>query len=335
MYGKSAKEVVLWIFLYICFVVVAGLLLLCAWGMFSRDVIRFLNYAIVVSILGAILFGLCLNALDRTETVRKQTLIKNKRYMEHMMYYQSKTIINDHGEIIIDMVSDEELLKLRKENEALKLAVQNTSHTIREMEKLRATERRGYQNQYNELVTKYERVQNDLMQYQQLFYAARDKNKADEKEWRGKLEISHLEHMELRAWRKTEKARKKRDDKLRSRVQKIRKRKKVTGVVVAANDLAVASKTARECSIPDHRLEISNAIIALAEYLRPYNPSEELQIYLWDCRTVEALLNDIRESVVKTAFGGDWEGHILAGLIGLNVIKPSISISLKKLLKGA
>lgn len=328
MYGKSVKETILWVLLLVCFAFVAGLLLLCAWGMYSRDFIRFLNYAIAVSTIGAALLALCVDALASAETERKRERIHDKRNVERMMYYESKTIINKDGEIIIEMASDDELLRLRKENEALKLAVQNTSHTVREMEKQRAAEREGYRNQYNTLLDRYESARNDFKQYQRLFYAARDKNKADEKEWRGRLEISHLDHMELRAWRKTEKARKQRDDKLRSRVQKIRKRKKVIGLIDAAGDLAVASKTERECNIPAHRLEISNGIIALAEYLKPYNPSEELQVYLWDCRTAENLLDDIRAAIVKTAFGVDWENRILSGLVGLNIITAAVFASI-------
>ena len=328
MFGKSAKEVVLWVLLLICFAFVAGLLLLCVWGMYSRSFVRFLNYAIAVSTIGTILLALCVDALASAETERKYAQIHDKRNVERMMYYESKAIINKDGEIIIEMASDDELMKLRKENEALKLAVQNTCHTVREMEKQRAAEREGYRNQYNTLLNKYERSQDDFKQYQQLFYAARDKNKADEKEWRGRLEISHLDHMELRAWRKTEKARKQRDDKLRSRVLKIRKRKKVSSLIVAAGDLAVASKTERECNIPAHRLEISNDIIALAEYLKPYHPNEELQTYLWDCRTVEILLDDIRTAIVKTAFGVDWESRILSGLVGLNIITAAVFTSI-------
>lgn len=250
------------------------------------------------------------------------------------MHFESKTIINKGGEIIIEMVSEQELLALRKENDALKLAIHNVSHTVREVEKLRAAEREGYRNQYNALLHKYERSRDETTQYHRLFHAAREKHQMAEKEWRKRIEISHLEHMELRAWRKTEKARKQRDDKLRNRVQKIRKRKKVNSLIVVAGDLAIASKTERECNIPAHRLEISNAIIALAEYLKPHNPSEELWIYLWDCRTAETLLHDIRESVVKAAFGIDWEERILAGLVGLNVIKPHIPMALKKLSKA-
>lgn len=318
MYEKNVKETVLWGLFYLCFAVVAVLLLLCVWGMFSRDFIRFFNHAIVVSALGMILLGLCVDALESAGATRKQT--QHKRNTEHMMHFESKTIINKAGEIIIETFSEQEILALRKENEALQLAIQNLGHTIHEVEMQRAAEREGYRNQYNALLDKYERRDDDVRQYQRLFDSMREKRRAEEKEWRDRIEISHLEHMELRAWRKTEKARKKRDDKLRSRVQKIRKRKKVVGLVTAATVFAVASGVEREHNITDHHLEISNAVIALAEYLQPYDPSEELQIYLWDCRTAKALLNDIRSSVVKTAFGVEWENRILSGLVGLGIV---------------
>lgn len=321
MHGKRAKEVVLWILLFLCLAVMAGLLLLCAWEMYSQGFTRFLVYAVFFSIVGAILSGLCVEALANAEIMRKK--IQVKMDAELMMHIENKTIINNKGgEIIFEAISEQELSTLKKENEALKQTVKNLGHTVRETEKERATERQGYQNLYNSLLDKYERRQDEIMHYQRLFNSMREKHKTAEKEWRGRLEISHLEQMELRAWRKTEKARIKREAKLRSRVHNIRQRKKVNGLVTAACDLAVSSKVARELDILDHHLEIANAIIALAEYLRPFEPSEELRVYLWDCRTVETLLKDIGKSAVATAFGGDWEEHILAGLIGLNVIKP-------------
>ncbi len=311
----------MWVLFYICLAVVAVLLFLCVWGMCSLDFVRFFNYALVVTTLGMILLGLCVNALEKAESDRPP--IKNKRLTEHMMYYQSKTIINDHGEIVIDMVSDDELLELRKENEALKQTVQNLGDAVRKSEKERAAERQGYHNMYNSLLDKYERRQEEVGQYQRLHDSLMKKHKAAEKEWKGRIELSHLEHMELRALSKPEKARKNREDKLRSQVRNIRRRKKVAGLVSAAGDFAVAAKVERELNIPDHHLEISNAIIAIAEYLRPHDPSEELCAYLWDCRTVDTLLGDIRESIVKTAFGDEWESRILAGIVGLNIITPT------------
>lgn len=304
--------------LIICITFIGGLVLLCFWGMCSRDFLKFLCYAVIVMVLGLPLIDWCANALADAEQTRKDRVITAQRNSEMNMYFGGNTYYNANGKTV-QVVSDEECLKLKKENEALKLKARLADLASQNMEVELATMKRKHQN--------------ECRHYSRLLEAARADVKAQQKAYREQREIDHLEHMELRAWRKTEKARKKRSDKLRSRVRKIRRRKKIDGLIVAAHDLAVASKTATECNIPLHRLEISNAIIALAEYLQPYNPSEELKIYLWDCRTAEALLNDIRESIVTTAFGKDWEKRILAGLIGLNVIEPSITLRAKRLLK--
>ncbi len=319
MSGKSVMEMVWGTLLVICITFIGGLVLLCFWGMCSRDFLKFLCYAVIVMVLGLPLIDWCASALADAEQTRKDREITAQRNSEMNMYFGGNTYYNANGKTV-QVVSDEEYLKLKKENEALKLKARLADLASQNMEVELATMKRKHQN--------------ECRQYSRLLEAARADVKAQQKAYREQREIDHLEHMELRAWRKTEKARKKRSDKLRSRVRKIRRRKKIDGLIVAVHDLAVASNTATECNIPLHRLEISNAIIALAEYLQPYNPSEELKIYLWDCRTVEALLNDIRESIVTTAFGKDWEKRILAGLIGLNVIEPSITLRAKRLLKA-
>lgn len=212
---------------------------------------------------------------------------------------------NTDGTITVQAIP-EELLKLRKENAALQHLVRQSESKAREAERQLTTATRKYDD--------------DCRQYRHLLDAARAEVNAQEKAYREQREIDHLERMELWAWRKTEKARKKREARLRARIQKTRRQAKVNAAIAGDKDYAITAKTQRECAIAPDRLEISNAIIALAEYLRPYNPTEEFQTYLWDCRTVQTLLEDMRESIVRATFGPDWEALLLAGLIGLHIV---------------
>lgn len=314
MSDKSVMEKIWITILAICITFIAVLVLFCFWGMCTVDFLKFLCYAVIVLVLGVPLINWCENALADAEKTRKDREITRQRNSEMNMYFGGNTYYNADG---VQMVSDEEILKLKKENEALKLKARLADLASLNMETELASEKRKYRN--------------ECRQYARMLDAARADVKAQQKAYREQREIDHLEHMELRAWRKTEKARKKRDARLRARVKKIRRQAKVNAAIVAAKNYTVAAKTARECKIPAHRLEISNGIIALAEYLKPYNPTEEFQVYLWDCRTVQALVKDIRESIIKTAFGPDWEELMLAGLIGLHIIKaPSLDATIAR-----
>ncbi len=309
MSGKSVMEMVWGTILILCIVFIAGLALLCLWGMCSRDFLKFLIYAVIVMVLGVTLIKWCANALSEAKKTRQEAEITTQRNSEMSMYFESATYCGADGKTItIQVVPDEELVRLKKENEALK-------------QRARLAEFASIEANFK-LEAAAGRHRDECRQYRRMVDAAREEVKTKEKEYREQREIDHLERMELRAWRKTEEARRKRDARLLARVKKIRNKAKVKAALAASKDYAVAARTAWECDLPAHREEISNAVIALSEYLKPHNPTEALQAYLWDCRTAKTLLKDIRASVVRAAFGSEWEELLLSGLIGLNIITP-------------
>jgi len=310
MSGKSVMEMVWGTLLALCIAFIGGLVLLCIWGMYSRDFLKFLCFAVIVIILGLPLLEISAGALESAGKTRIRRKSTTKRNSEMDMHFESNTYYNnaDGKTITVQVIPDEEFEKLKQENATLKQRIRLSELTLQDTQRQLLIAKRNHQE--------------ECKQYGRVLDATRAKIRAVQDEYREQREIDHLEHMELRAWRKTEKARKKREDRLRARVKKIRQKAKVDAVIVAAKDYAVADKTARECNIHEHRLEISNAIIALAEYVKPNNPTEEFMVYLWDCRTVQALIEDIHESIVSTAFGPKWEGLLLAGMIGLRIIKP-------------
>lgn len=323
MSGKSVMEMVWGTLLVVCITFIAGLVLLCFWGMCSRDFLKFAFFAVIVTAIGIPLIEWCGNALAAAENARKSTHSSTNRNPEMNMYFESNAVFNNSNAktVSVQVVPDDAILDLKKENEELKRRVRNSEFAAQEAKTELIMERRKYQSETRALREKFNRCFDDCKQYSRLLNAARAQIKTEQKACLEKLEISHLERMELHAWRKAEKARKKQDARLRARVKKIRRQTKVGSVTIAAKDYSVAARVARQCDIPTHRLEVSNAIIALAEYVKPYSPTEEFQVYLWDCRTIEALLEDISESIVRTAFGEEWEEMLIAGLIGLNIIE--------------
>lgn len=279
-------------------------------------------YAIAVASLGTPFLVGCVSALDAAQMERRNMILDiAKRKYEFMMHYENKTVINSNGsDIIINMVAEDELLRVKMENGELKNEIQKLGHTIKTLEGARVRERKMYQDSNNTLIEKLDSYRSDCNQYRHLLHEAKANIKKEQRLRRDLVGKSYLERMELLAWRKTEKARKQRDEKLRARVAKIRRKTKVKSLISATEYLSTVSGTEREFGLERHRHEIANAIIALVEYMLPYEPSEEFLTYLWDCRTIEALKQDINAEVVLVAFGADWEKRIFAGLVGLGIV---------------
>ena len=240
------------------------------------------------------------------------------------MHVENKTIIN-HGNgktITIEVVPDEVYAKLKRDikvlgqiNDNLMKIIQIRNNQIAKAEEKHAAEMKALQ-------IKFDACFDDYKQYYRLFNEAKEAMKQEERRHREQSQIDHLDHLELLAWRKTEKARQLNASKLRSRIHKARRQAKLKRLLTVRENYMNATEAEQKCNIVPLPGEIATAIIALAEYLKPYNPCEEIQTYLWDCGTVERLTRDVRAGIVRTAFGVDWENRMLAGLVGLGIMLP-------------
>ncbi len=256
MSGKSVMEMVWGTLLFICVTFISGLVLLCFWGMCSRDFLKFLFYAVIVMLLGLVMIDWCSAALSNARKNRENTETTSQRNSEMSMYFEGGTYFTtDGGTVTIQRMSIDDLVKLKKENDALRQRVRLAEYSSSEAR--------------FKLASAAERHQDECTQYRHLLNAAKAEIDRQKDSCRKQQKIDHLERMELEAWRKAEKTRKKRDARLRARVEKIRNQAKISAALGAAMDYAVAARAAWECDMPEYKQEVSNAVIALAEYLKP------------------------------------------------------------------
>ncbi len=271
---------------------------------FTKARLNFLKSILTIIVL-VVLSYLLLCAYERTTIVTRESNLQAK--------------IQNAAQENEKLKKDNEIL--RQLNRNLEKILENRNIETAKLNEKHTAEMKSSQNKFDDCF-------NDYKEYYRLYNEAREMIKLAEQQYREQRQIDHLEHMELLAWRKTEKARQDNARKLRSRIRKIRRQAKTNRLLSARNNFMATTETERQCHIVPQPDEIPTAVIALSEYLEPNNSTEEIQAYLWDCRSVESLIRDIQDGIVRAAFGIDWEENILAGLVGLHIIPPSLLATL-------
>lgn len=310
------------------------IVLLCSylWEMYTNDFMLYLKYAAIVAAVGIPLTIYCFHRLHIAQKREGNRKLAELQETEALMYYENQTIVNHHNgsTITIEGTHSGVVKKLKAENKALKEMLKTLEEAFQARVEHHTIDARNFDAERKQWQDKFDTIHDH---YKKLF---RDHNLenigklAELAALKKKSATAKAEHVELVKLRKAERTRKGREKKLLGRVEKIRKQAFIEQLDASRTSLLAAWGFEKDNSDSENGDDVSNCIIALIEYLRHYEPTEELYAYLWACRRVGTLALDIHKGVVRRAFGSDWESLLLSGLVGLNIVDVKTLISIAR-----
>ncbi|MDR1613547.1 MAG: hypothetical protein LBT97_12315 [Planctomycetota bacterium] len=321
IFRRSGKEL-FWLGIL---AVTTGLIALCVYGAFAHGHNHFWMYVVVGSLVGAPLIAVCLYRLAGAEQERH--IIEQKR--EQMMHVENTIYINSAGSVQQTVTAAQEAIRIGLETAvtALKEEILVLERELDLLKKKAKASDLVHKGEKEALERECDTLRKERVKFSNLYDDLAAMYVAENRKYREKCAEGVETRAELGALRRAEQKRLAVERRLLARVRKVRGRLRMRKIENARTSLAEAAAVDR--AMEPEPFEVSNAIIALQEYMSYYHSGKRLKTYLWNCFTIDRLKREIRDGVVEMAFGGEWEDRLLAGMIGLGIVELADLGSLK------